>query len=1133
MKLSRIKRLIIVLFSFLTLIVFLWILTWQIVLFYLKDITEDRLTQLFQTPVSLQVVQILEWKSWNQLKIQVENLRLKGSPTDSITQVAYANRVSAVVPIIDIFMKKDTIHVHNFKVDSLFLDFYVDNDRKKNYKLFKPYEPNRKKGPSWVQFHNSYIRACKFSYYFKLHQRDYQFELQNIYPQLTIRKEDLDIQLDLEGYSRYLREKNTQFMQNAKLKLRYDANIKKYKQDNIFRECKLEIGGVPIEVGGRFYLGWERDYDLKLNVLNANTDSLLNLFPKEIQEKVKVYDIDGNVNITGKIIGKWKPEFHLHFGTDSLNITNTITKVGLHHLNIKGKFFNGGEKGKPFAELKVDTLSGFIYQKPFLANFVIKDFNRFFLNGHFEMSQNLATVGKWMGFDDNKNAKGNIDANIDIEGNLKDIAAFDMEKVHLNGYLNADDISLPASWTPFEISNTNFQLLFNNHEIFLKNAKSYINQQPVEMKGWLSTKAFELKPQFIANASITFDTLSPEKFIQKSIQKNAKIFPSIPNNFFVDLDIQAKHILYKKVEVQETYANLSLKPNEFFIHRLNIKGKEDSLLLNAHFHQFHKDTIKFSVNQNINTRSIMDIVSELGFQLGKWSDLDISLNNKTQWNGKVFKNSQNELDGNFDVKLWIEELKYPKPVIELSNFQASLSTTLSKITNPKESSWLIHHIQGAVNHQPFVGSIGFVPTKNGFMVYPSLEMDLCLDALQTFVKPDNISDYEGNFNFTFFGQGLLKSYIKPDSAVYQSSHGKIQINDLSFLIENKNLPVDSILGKVEYNDYGVWANPICGKMGNSDFCFTGNTQNILAYLFLKNTRLDGKMSLISDSLFIKDFTAESFSKKEEKIKNFNIKLPNNVNLDIDAQIMNAIFDKLKFQYVLLNACVHDKMAFIDDFDAYFDKGYWKSHLIWDGRDTSNQYVSANLTLHNLNVKNFMYDFNNFKQSFIEYQNVEGDLSLDGYFELSFPSDLKTDFSTLQGNLSFVLENGVLRNFIPFQKLKGIVKKKYLESSNFTMTAQNIIVQNRMLFIPKLEIRSDIANIVISGTHTFDQDIDYRIQILRNKRRFLKKQTKAQAIHYDKTVLLFHFKGSKGKYKLTYDFNSLWNRFFKKKNKPTS
>ncbi len=1118
------KRFFIVLFSFLVFFILLFFLVWKLVFFYLKDITQERLTQLFQTPVSIRKVQIIEWKNWNKLKIQVNDLKLQGTPTDSVTQVAYANSVSAILPIIDIFFRKDSIHVLDLKIDSLFLDFYVDNERRKNYKLFKPYNPNRLQGPVWVQFHDAYIRACKFHYYFKLPDRDYLFELKDIYPLLTIRKKDLDLQLDAEGYIPYLREKQTSFMQNASLKVHYQATITKQKQDNRFKKCKLVVGGVPIELGGRFYLGWERDYDVRVQVLNANTDSLLMLFPRFIQEKVKVYDIDGALNVSGKIIGKWKPEFRVNFWADSVNITNTITQVGLHRLFLKGKFFNGGEKGKPFAELKVDTLSGSIYNNPFLAYFTIKDFNQFFLKGHFEMSQNLRVVGKWMGFEDTKNAKGSLNANIDIEGRIRDIAAFDMEKVHLKGYLDAKNIHLPPSWTPFEVQNTYFQLLFNNHEIILKNAKSSINQQPVAIEGWLSTKAFDLRPQFIANATITFDTLTPEKFIQKSIQKNATTFPNLPANFWIDLDIKANHILYKKIFLQEAYAKAYLKPHVLDIPRILIKGQQDSLLIRAFFKQIHPDTIKFQLHQEINTLSVLDILKELGFTLE--IDLDIPLTNKTQITGQLYKKSPKVLDGNFDIKLWIEKLHYPKPDLTVNNFQASLNITLQNIIKPKESSWLVHHIQGQLNQQPFVGSIGLIPSDKGFWFYPSLEMELCLEAVQPFLKPENISDYGGNFEFSYFGKGLLKNFLNPDSAVYQSSNGEVWVHSLSFLVENKNLPFDSISGKIYYNDYGVWGRPICGKIANSDFCLEGNTQNILAYLFLKNTRLDGKIALQSDSLFIKELTAQNFIKtNEDKIKDFDIKLPQNVNLDIEAQIMNAIFEKLKFEYVLLNACLENRMAFIDDFDAYFDKGFWKTYLIWDGRDTNNQYVAANLFLKNLNVKNFLYDFNNFKQSFIEYQNIEGNLSLEGFLEMYFSNDLVTDFNTLKGYISFTLENGTLRNFIPFQKLKGIVRKKYLEAPNFTLTAQNIIIQNRMLYIPQLEIRSDIAHINISGTHSFEQDIDYRIQILRVKRRF--KEDKAQAIRYDKTILLFRFQGSRGKYKLSYDFQAFWNKMLKK------
>lgn len=1126
MKLIKSKRFwasLILFFCFFLVLIFV---LWKILFSYLKVITEERLTKLFQTDVHIQHVEILDWKQWNELHLQVFHIKLKGTPTDSLTQVAYANKISAKLPIIDIFWQSDTLHIHDLLIDSLFLDFYVDNHRNKNYKLFKPYDPNRKKGPEWIEFHHSYIRACRFHYFFKLPQRDYLFELKNITPKLVIRRNDLDLQLDLEGYIPYLREKQTVFMQNASLQFHYVSNIKKAKHDNHFKECKMKVGGVPIEIGGRFYFGWERDYDLHIKVLNAYSDSLLKLFPLDIQKKIKVYDIDGNLNIQGKILGKWKPEFRVNFWTDSINITNTVTKVGLKKLFLKGNFFNGGEQGKPFAELNIDTLSGYIYNHLFFANLSIHDFNEFYVNGNLEISQNLAVVGKWIGFQDTSDAKGDIDAHINIQGKLRDIAAFDMEKVHLNGFLNAHDLNLPSDWTPFEIQQTNFQLLFNNHEILLKNAKAIVNHQPIEIQGWLSTKAFGLKPQIIANANITFDTLSLQNFIRKTIQKNTNFFPRLPDNFYVNINVKANQILYKKIELQKSTAKLSLIPRKLLIHEIVIQGKQDSLLLQADFQQIHSDTIQFNVYQNIHTQSFLDILKELGFSLEKKEEIQIALANQSEIHGKIFYDAQKKVDGIINLKLCINQLKYPRPEIELTNFHARLNTTLNKILHPKNSSWLIEHAQGEINHQPFEGSIGLIPSPQGFWVYPSFHMELCLDALQPFIKPDNISDYSGNFEYSYFGQGLLKNYLKPDSFVYQSAHGEISIHNLAFLIENKNLPFENINGEIIYDDYGLTVHQICGKMGNSDFCVNGQTKNILAYLFLKDTRLNGRMNFRSDSLFIKELTAQNFSKsKEEKIKTFDIKLPQNVNVDIEGQIMHAIIDKLQLDFVLLNACVQDRIAFVDDFDAYFDKGYWKSHVLWDGRDTNHQYIAANLILKNLNVKNFLYDFDNFQQSFIEHQNIEGDLSLEAYLEMYFPSNLKTDFSSLKGKFSFTLENGVLRNFIPFQKLRGVVRKKYLEAPKFTMMANDITIQNRTLFIPKLEIRSDIGNIVISGTHTFDQDISYSIQILRVKRRF--KENKTQAIRYNKTALLFRLVGSRGKYKLTYDFKAFWNRFIKK------
>jgi hypothetical protein len=66
--------------------------------------------------------------------------------------------------------------------------------------------------------------------------------------------------------------------------------------------------------------------------------------------------------------------------------------------------------------------------------------------------------------------------------------------------------------------------------------------------------------------------------------------------------------------------------------------------------------------------------------------------------------------------------------------------------------------------------------------------------------------------------------------------------------------------------------------------------------------------------------------------------------------------------------------------------------------------------------------------------------------------------------------------------------KYLDDDGlnrlrFADLKNDIHIENKTVYIPLMEVRSNVTNIQISGTHTFDQHIDYRIIApLRSKRK---------------------------------------------------
>ena len=102
--------------------------------------------------------------------------------------------------------------------------------------------------------------------------------------------------------------------------------------------------------------------------------------------------------------------------------------------------------------------------------------------------------------------------------------------------------------------------------------------------------------------------------------------------------------------------------------------------------------------------------------------------------------------------------------------------------------------------------------------------------------------------------------------------------------------------------------------------------------------------------------------------------------------------------------------------------------------------------------------------------------------------------------------------------------KYLDDESlsklrFADLKNDIHIENETIYIPQMDIKSNATVIQVSGTHTFDQKIDYRvIAPLRSKKKIdpdaafgaIEEDTKGQ------TKLFLKITGTTDQYEISYD-----------------
>jgi hypothetical protein len=91
----------------------------------------------------------------------------------------------------------------------------------------------------------------------------------------------------------------------------------------------------------------------------------------------------------------------------------------------------------------------------------------------------------------------------------------------------------------------------------------------------------------------------------------------------------------------------------------------------------------------------------------------------------------------------------------------------------------------------------------------------------------------------------------------------------------------------------------------------------------------------------------------------------------------------------------------------------------------------------------------------------------------------------------IIEKGELIQFKPLESLSNYVSLEDLKEVKFSTLENTIEIDNKVITIPAMEIKSSALSVFLSGTHTFEQEINYSIKLLLSEllsNTFRKKNT---------------------------------------------
>lgn len=446
--------------------------------------------------------------------------------------------------------------------------------------------------------------------------------------------------------------------------------------------------------------------------------------------------------------------------------------------------------------------------------------------------------------------------------------------------------------------------------------------------------------------------------------------------------------------------------------------------------------------------------------------------------GEITKNKNPLLSIDFGLKNAELIQSQFKAKLEDANMEGSFAT--SSFNDLSQASLFLKNIVGKLNGQPFQANFS---VSNFIDPLVDLEFHGNMEApsVMNFYPVKEISNLSGMIDTDFKLTGRLSDLKKKATAQQVKVAGDLNLHEVGFSVKERKIELQNVTGALQFTNNDIAMSNVKGKIGNSDFLLNGFLKNVISYLLFEGQPIGIEADLKSDFVDLDQSLAWGLGATGSKDFGFSISPDLHLNFNCDVKEMK--YKRFHPREIRGNLLVKNQTAISRNITFKAMGGDLSLNGMLDTRNNGKLDVSSSFKLNSIELDSVFYVFDNFYQSFIQDKHLKGKAFADVNLEMTLSRGLKLFSETLVADISATIKGGELNGFDPLQKLNRYIDDETLNKLRFADLKNDIHIENKTIYIPQMEVRSNATTLTLSGTHTFDQQIDYRvIAPLRSKKK---------------------------------------------------
>jgi hypothetical protein len=388
--------------------------------------------------------------------------------------------------------------------------------------------------------------------------------------------------------------------------------------------------------------------------------------------------------------------------------------------------------------------------------------------------------------------------------------------------------------------------------------------------------------------------------------------------------------------------------------------------------------------------------------------------------------------------------------------------------------------------RPFSATIGEAAVNgelllrdlNNPSVSAKIKGEMGLEKLQDFIRIDTIERITGLLKIDASFNGDAKEF---NSGNYRNitAGGKLALENVDLKIKNNSLAFANINGDFTFDNNDLEINNFAGNISKTDFELKGFLRNCMGFILKENQDITIDAKLNSKNVDLNELLANKEENKSSKSK-YKLKFSEHINVNLNSTIERLVFRKFEATAIKGVIRLQEKKMVVDSLSFSTMNGKIAVGGLVDGSDSAHVLVTCFSDISRVNVTKLFTAFENFSQTFITDKNIKGNVTAKIQFASVYSPELDIDMDKLYAGIDMAVENGELNNVESMKKLSRFIELKELENIRFSTFKNQFEVKNKVITLPKMEIKTNAMNFSASGTHTFSNEINYKIKLSLNE-----------------------------------------------------